>query len=347
MLKYTQSHKHFMFNTIIIYSILSFLLLLSCAIISYKLNLVDLPNKRKVHSNPVAYTGGIAISITLLFALQLFEDVGNDLNSIISIAFLIAIVGSIDDKYHLNTGGKLSLQIIPIFYLIVFKNLSLTHIGDYNYFMLDLGAFTIPFTLICVLFLINSFNYFDGIDGTLGFTSISVLVILYFLSPNENIKLFLITVLVPICIFLCFNYALFRLPKLFLGDSGSLLLGFIISFVLIYFANQKITHPILLAWSVSIFVYEFLAINLIRLKNKKSIFKAGQDHLHHILIKKTKSIFLTNFSMSFVNIVLFIVGFVSFKFVNPLTSIILYIIFFIIFFILRNKFKKKKINLKS
>ena len=95
----------------------------------------------------------------------------------------------------------------------------------------------------------------------------------------------------PICIFLCFNYALFRLPKLFLGDSGSLLLGFIISFVLIYFANQKITHPILLAWSVSIFVYEFLAINLIRLKNKKSIFKAGQDHLHHILIKKTKSIF--------------------------------------------------------
>lgn len=336
-----------MFNTIIIYSILSFLLLLSCAIISYKLNLVDLPNKRKVHSNPVAYTGGIAISITLLFALQLFEDVGNDLNSIISIAFLIAIVGSIDDKYHLNTGGKLSLQIIPIFYLIVFKNLSLTHIGDYNYFMLDLGAFTIPFTLICVLFLINSFNYFDGIDGTLGFTSISVLVILYFLSPNENIKLFLITVLVPICIFLCFNYALFRLPKLFLGDSGSLLLGFIIAFFLIYLANQKIIHPILLAWSIAIFVYEFLSINLIRLKNKKYIFRAGLDHLHHNLFKRNNSILLTNFLIFITNIILFIIGYAALKFISPLISLILFIFLFIIFFILRNKFQIKKINLKS
>ena len=336
-----------MYNTIIIYSILSFILLFLCSAISYKLNLVDLPNKRKVHTSPVAYTGGIAISIILLFSLQLFNVIGNDLNSIISIAFLIAIVGSIDDKYHLNAGGKLSLEIIPIFYLIVFKNFSLISIGDYNYFSLDLGTFSIPFSLLCVLFLINAFNYFDGIDGALGFTSISVLAILYFLSPTENIKLFLITILIPVCLFLCFNCALFKLPKLFLGDGGSLLMGFIISFVLIYYANQKIAHPILLAWSVSIFVYEFLAINLLRLKNRKNIFKAGNDHLHHILIKKTKSVFFTNFLMIFINIILFIFGLMTFKFVNPLFSFILYIILFIIFFILRNKYQViKKIKKK-
>ena len=333
-----------MYNTIVAYSIISFLLLFFCGIISYKFNLVDLPDKRKKHSSPIAYTGGVAISVSLLCALQLFDVTGRDLNSIISIAFLVTIVGFIDDKYYLNAGGKLSLQIIPIFYLIIFENLNLAHIGDYDYFKLSLGSFSIPFSLLSVLFLINAFNYFDGIDGALGFASISVLCILYFLSPNENIKLFLITILIPICIFLCFNFSIFKLPKLFLGDSGSLLLGFIISFVLIYFANQKLAHPILLGWSVAIFVYEFLSINLIRIKNKKNPFRAGQDHLHHILIAKNNSIFLTNFSMIFTNIILFIIGYFSFIFFSPLVSLFLFALFFIIFFILRNTYFIKKKN---
>ena len=331
-------------NLIIAYSLISFLLLLAFAMISYKFNLVDLPSKRKVHSEPIAFTGGMAISISLLCARQLFDITDKTLNLIISIAFLIAIVGFIDDKYYLNTGGKLSLQIIPIIYLIFFENLSLTHIGDYNYLKIYLGAFSMPFSLLSVLFLINAFNYFDGIDGTLGFTSISVLTILYFLSPNENIKLFLITILIPMCIFLCFNFSIFKLPKLFLGDSGSLLLGFIISFVLIYFANQKLVHPILLAWSIAIFVYEFLSINILRIKNKKNLFKAGQDHLHHVLLAKNKSIFLTNFSMTFANIIFFFFGYISFIFFGPLVSLFLFLIFFIIFFIMRNIYFIKKKN---
>ena len=329
-------------NLIIAYSLISFLLLLACGMISYKFNLVDLPSKRKVHSEPIAFTGGIAISISLLCALQLFDITGKTLNSIISIAFLIAIVGFIDDKYYLNTGGKLSLQIIPIFYLIVFENLSLTHIGDYNYLKIYLGAFSMPFSLLSVLFLINAFNYFDGIDGTLGFTSISVLIILYFLIPNQNFQLFLILILIPLAIFLCFNFSLFKLPKLFLGDSGSLLIGFVIAFVLIYLANQNLTHPILLAWSVVIFVYEFLSINLIRLKNKKDPLRAGQDHLHHLLFNNTKSIFLTNFFISIMNIILFIIGYLSFLLIGPLISLILFIAFFIIFLILRNNYSKMK-----
>jgi UDP-GlcNAc:undecaprenyl-phosphate/decaprenyl-phosphate GlcNAc-1-phosphate transferase len=331
-----------MYNSIIAYSILTFVLLFFCAVISYKLNLVDLPNKRKTHSKPIAYTGGVAISVALLCALQIFDVTGGVLNSIISIAFLVTIVGFVDDKYYLNTGGKLSLQIIPILYLIVYENLNLLHIGDYNYFLLGLGSFSIPFSLLSVLFLINAFNYFDGIDGSLGFTTISVLAILYFLSPNENIKLFLITTLIPVCIFLCFNFSIFKLPKLFLGDSGSLLLGFIVAFILIYFANQKLAHPILLAWSVAIFVYEFLSINLLRLKNEKNPFQAGQDHLHHILFIKNKSIFLTNLFMVFVNIIFFTIGYISFIFFNPLVSLFLFALFFIIFFIFRNIYSIKK-----
>ena len=173
-------------NYIIIYSLLSFIVLFSFAKISYRLNLVDLPNKRKIHTKATAYTGGIAISVILLIGIILFNDFNKDITSILSIAFLISIVGLIDDKYHLNIGGKLSLQTIPIIYLVVFENLILNNIGEYGYFSLDLGAFALPFTFLSVLFLINSFNYFDGVDGMLGCTSISVIINLYFLASLQN-----------------------------------------------------------------------------------------------------------------------------------------------------------------
>ena len=324
------------------YCTLIFLLIFFISKASYILNLVDKPNKRKKHSKATAYTGGLAISLSYICSLQIFETYIYTLNIIVSIALLIAVVGFIDDKYNLNIGGKLSLQVIPILYLIIIDNLNLTHVGDYNYFKLELNSFSVPFTLLCVMFLINAFNYFDGLDGVLSFTSISVLGILYFLTTDENIKLFLIIILLPICFFLLFNFSIFNLPKLFLGDNGSLLLGFIIAFLLIYLANERIVHPILLAWSVSIFVYEFISINLIRLMNKKNPFKAGLDHLHHIFFKKNKSIFLTNFLIVSTNIVFFTIGYISFEIFNPLISLILFLSLFIIFFIIRNTYLIKK-----
>ena len=226
-----------MINILLIYSVISFSGLFFLALISYKLNLVDIPNKRKQHSKPTAYTGGIILSFIYVTAIEIFSvNIGN-LNSIVAVGFLISIVGFIDDKYQLSISGKLSLQIIPIIYLIIIENLSLIQLGDYNYFKLELNSFSMPFTLLAVMFLINSFNYFDGLDGTLSFTTISVIIILYFLSSDQYVELFLITFLLPLLMFLCFNFSILKLPKLFLGDSGSLLLGFIIAFTLVYIAK--------------------------------------------------------------------------------------------------------------
>jgi len=326
---------------LIIYFLLNFIVFFIFAKISYKFRLVDIPNKRKIHSKPTAFTGGIAISIILLFALQAIDVFDKSLGIILSFGFLISIVGLIDDKFHLNTGGKLSLQIFPIIYLIIFENFNLSHLGDYSYFKLTLGTFAIPFTLFAVLLLINAFNYFDGIDGTLSFTTISILAILIFLIKNQNLELFLIIIVIPLLVFLCFNFSFFKLPKLFLGDNGSLLLGFIISFVLIYLANEKLVHPILLAWSVVIFVYEFLAINLIRLLNNQNPFKAGQDHLHHLLYNKTNSVLITNLIISLMNIIFFTLGYFIFLIMNSLCSFILFISLFIIFLIFRYKYSVK------
>ena len=127
---------------------------------------------------------------------------------------------------------------------------------------------------------------------------------------------------------------------MFLGDSGSLLLGFIISFILIYFANQKLIEPIILAWSIAIFVYEFLSINIIRLINKQKLFKAGQDHMHHLLLRKFNSIFITNTLIFLLNIALFLVGYFGNLLFNQLISLF-YSLYFFIFFALRKRYSRK------
>ena len=326
---------------ILIYSIVCFIIFLSITKISYQLNLVDIPSKRKMHSHATAYTGGIPVSFSILISLLIFDIPSSSLNNILSVAFLISIIGFVDDKYNLNVGGKLSLQIIPIFYLIVIENLYLITLGNYEYFQLELGYLQLPFTLFAILLLINSFNYFDGMDGTLSFASISVIAILFFLVTDQNLKSFFIIFLIPIVIFIFFNFSIFKLPKIFLGDSGSLYIGFVISFILIYFSNKNYVHSILLAWSVAIFVYEFLSINFIRIKNKKSPFTAGNDHLHDLIYKFIKSHFLTSLFVSLINLILFLIGYLTFILISPLASLISFILTFIIFFYLRIIYSEK------
>lgn len=330
-----------MLVSIIIYFLVSFITIFLITIVSYKLDFVDIPDKRKIHSKPVAFTGGIGICLIYIFALQYFDFQYEYISSIFSSAFLISLVGLLDDKYQLKTGSKLSLQVIPILFLVLHENLYLTNIGNYNYFEITLGSFGLLFTLLSVLFLTNAFNYFDGLDGTLSYSFISVLIILYFLLPKDsNLNFLILIIIIPLIIFLLFNSSIFGLPKLFLGDSGSLFLGFITSFLLILFAIKNLVHPILLAWSVVLFVYEFISINFQRINEKKNPFNAGLDHLHHALMKNTKSLLLTNFYLFTSNLSLFFIGYYSYKVINPFSSIMLFAILFIFFFIIRKKILK-------
>jgi UDP-GlcNAc:undecaprenyl-phosphate GlcNAc-1-phosphate transferase len=329
--------------TFIIYSIITFFLIFLAAKASYRLNLVDIPNSRKIHTKPTPYIGGIVIAFVYIISLKLFPKTDNNLDLLISVSFFMSIIGLIDDKYILNTGEKLSLQIIPIFYLIFIENNYISHLGDYGYFKIELYTLSKLFTLLCVFLLVNSFNYFDGIDGSLASLLISILCILLFFLNSTKIHLFIIIILLPIFIFTIFNFSLFRLPKVFLGDSGSLLFGFLVSFLLIFLANKEIMHPILIAWLVSIFVYEFLSITLVRLINKKNIFHPGKDHLHHILFYLTKSNLKTNLLLVSINTALFLIGLCSFYLINSFTSLVLFVIISIIFFIIRKKLFNKQI----
>lgn len=317
--------------------------------LSKKLKLLDYPNRRKIHKSPIPYTGGFILSISFLVIITLTDASDKFLNLILSFGILACLAGLIDDKYKVNPGTKIILQIIPIFFIID-QDLYLISLGSYSYFgEINLGSFSKIFTIFCCLLLVNAFNYSDGVDGLL--TSITIIIMVNFIIFNnlflQNIDLdFYLLIVLTLIIFLFYNFGLINKYKAFLGDSGSNLLGYVISFLSIYFFSIKNIHPVLVIWPLAYLVFEFLAVTLIRLFKNNNVFKPGNDHLHY----EIKNIFgINNFLVLLIilgiNVIFSLIGYYLYKYFNPDVSIIVFIIFFILFLAIR--IKMNKIRLKQ
>lgn len=323
--------------------LISIIVIYLISIVSHKLKLFDYPNHRKTHKMPYPYTGGISISCILILLIFYSDFKDNTLHILIMNSSLIAFAGFIDDKYKLNVGNKLIFQFIPIVLTINQTGLMLNSLGEYFLIgNITLGSFSLIFTILSIFLLINAFNYFDGIDGSLGTTTISILIInLYLIYENNIIYLnkLIICFISIIVVFLFFNLSKINKIKTFLGDSGSLLLGFLISFLLIYIEKNLHVHPILLAFSISLIVFDFLSVNILRAINNKKIFKPNLDHIHHRLFQANNSIFLTNLILILINLIFFILGLLSFNYVNSLFSLFIFLLSFMTYFLVRLKYK--------
>ena len=199
--------------------------------------LVDIPNERKIHKEPTPFTGGIILALTYLFIIFISDFNDRFLNLILAYGFIISLTGLVDDRYNVRPGTKLLLQTIPIFFLID-QNLYLSDLGNYEIIgILELGSLDKIFTFFCCLLLINAFNYNDGLDGLAASISIIILIsfsIFLYILGNKIYFSNLIIISIPVFIFLFFNFGMIKKNKIFLGDSGSNLLGFIVSFLAIY-----------------------------------------------------------------------------------------------------------------
>jgi len=306
--------------------------------------LLDFPNDRKIHINPTPYTGGIILALTYLFIIFISNFENKYLNLILSYGFIVSLTGLIDDRYYVRPGTKLLLQAIPIFFLID-QNLYLTNLGNYIIFgNLELGSVDKIFTFFCCLLLINAFNYNDGIDGLASAVAITILIsfsIFLFTLDSKSDSNNLFIILIPIIIFLIFNLGILSNFKIFLGDSGSNLLGFIISFIAIYIYKEKGVHPALVIWPLAYVVYEFLSVTIFRIIKNTGTFKPGKDHLHYEIIDLFKlSPFHSLVIILSINIFLILIGsFIFFKFGQDI-SILLFIFFFIIYLYVKYVIKK-------
>ncbi len=324
------------------FSILFYLIIaLSSLALTYKLskifNLYDLPNRIKIHSSKIPNIAGLGL---LPFAILIILFNYDNIKIIITFTLfiIVIIIGLIDDVKNIKPQLKILFLLIPI---LIFSKYVYTveSLGSYQNVNFQLGSFSFIFTVLCILLLTNSFNYIDGIDGLL---SINLLITFsYFIFISNETSNFLLPIICFLAIYLLFNLNIFSIfPKQFLGDSGSLALGFLVSgFLIILTQGNKFIHPTAIIWPVAFVVYEFLTINILRIKLKKNIFKRDLNFIFNILNKKFNLIISLLFC-NILHVIFCIIGLILNKFELYTISIISFTIFFIIYCYLRVKLFK-------
>jgi UDP-GlcNAc:undecaprenyl-phosphate GlcNAc-1-phosphate transferase len=323
------------FITIIFFTIINCYLLITFA---KKFALLDYPTERKKHKFPTPYIGGLVIGIGCLIISKFYNLKDLQLQTLLLCSFLMSIIGLIDDKFELNVVNKVILQSIPVL-IVISKKLFISNLGTYEYFgLVSLGVFSVLITFLSVMFLMNAANYNDGINGNL----ISIFIIFLFIIINfvdaNNVIYKIILFLIPINIVLfIFNCLVKKELTLFLGDSGSLTIGFLISFICIYCALNDIIDYALIPWIINYLVFEFISTNISRIIKKKNLFNAGDDHLHYLLKKILIKNYFVIIIINSIYIFNFLIGFLIFKIIGATTSIIFFVIYFFIYFYLREK----------
>ena len=330
-----------MILNLFIISLIQFLIIIILNKFAYTANLLDYPNNRKKHANPTPFVGGLSISLTYCFIIFLTDTNLFNLKIIIFCCLLLSVIGLFDDKFNIKPIPKLVLQSLPVF-LVINNGIYLQDLGYYeNLGFLQLGVYGKYFTFLCCLLIMNAFNYSDGIDGllsTLFLNIFLIFIILCYLLNKNNFNEYLFYITTPLIIFLLFNFSFLKLPKIFLGDSGSLMLGFITGFIMIVLYTKIKIHPSILIWPVAFIIYEFLSTNVFRLYKKKNLFQSGSDHIHYQISKKFNLKTLgINLFLNLINLFITFFGFLIFFNFGSLYSLIAFAFLFLIYLILKYK----------
>ena len=305
-------------NQQLIYIIISFCLSAVCGIITIpqiinfcnRKKLYDIPSIRKIHKKSIPRLGGVCFLPSMLLAFLLgtafynnsFE--GRQLQfSLWSVYFFISLLliyaaGIVDDLIGLGAKTKFAFQIVagillPISGLYINNLYGFCGIHEISYLI------GIPLTIIVIVFIVNAFNLIDGIDGLCACVSFIALAGFLYCFMQAGVKTYsmliasMMGVLVP---FLYYNIwgDEKKKRKIFMGDSGSLTLGFILAFLYIKVTmnmddNQVVPFDetsIILANSLLIVpALDVLRVSIIRIKHRQPMFKADKNHIHHKLIR--------------------------------------------------------------
>ncbi|MDA0899331.1 MAG: MraY family glycosyltransferase [Bacteroidetes bacterium] len=275
----------------------------------YKLGLVDQPNERSSHTKIVPRVGGLAIFIPYLLLGLGFYLFGYDYLQLNSSYWLglgaIVALGTIDDRLDLSSYLKFFVQFAVAAYYV----LSTGNYVDNLYGLFGVGALPswlgISLSIITVVYLINAVNLIDGVDGlAAGISLLALYLFSTLMGGGEHLITFAFIGL-GLIVFMGFNYSDKR--KIFLGDAGSLSLGFILATFAMEFlhsGNNYISHlnlnPVIVAVLVLGYpIADTIRVFAIRISMGLSPFNADRRHMHHVLLVKGFSHFgATTFIMT-------------------------------------------------
>lgn len=261
--------------------------------LAVKINLVDKPNYRKIHETHTPLIGGIAIAFTVFLMLLISENslpFLKEYTPIFSSGLVLLIVGVVDDKNDVKAKYKLLIQLLLSF-LIALVGIRITSLyGLFGIHEITIWAQYV-LTVIVITGVVNAFNLMDGVDGLVG--GLSLLGFSMFLLASIYFKNLYLGEISIIFVGALIGFLRYNLShnKIFLGDSGSLFLGFTLVTIGIKFmegeSNVQNGHAygfLLLVSFFSIPVLDSLRVYLSRIKDGNSPFNADRTHIHHLLL---------------------------------------------------------------
>ena len=251
--------------------------------------LMDIPDARKCHEGAIPMVGGLAMFPVILGSVLLC-DISNELIWIAVTSGIIVILGVVDDIFGLSVISRILVQALAVIIGcgagIWIQDLGLEIFGHGA----DIGGWGILLTIFCVVGVTNAFNMIDGIDGLASGQAmvalVSLSVVMFVTDGVINEKDWLLILTLTNFTFFVMNMGFFPLTRIFLGDSGSMFLGFLISWTLItYSKSAEVGFNLVYALcAVTIPVVDTLAVVIKRIKEKRSPFSGDRNHLHHVLL---------------------------------------------------------------
>jgi UDP-GlcNAc:undecaprenyl-phosphate GlcNAc-1-phosphate transferase len=262
-----------------------------------RMGLVDTPDHRKLHSGDVPLVGGLAIFLTLLLCALLFTDQGQltlttpgkELTVFLLAGAVLVALGVADDRHHVSVFTRVVVEIAVALIVIEGLDLRVSNLGDLfgtgNIRLPDWLAY--PFTVVCIFGVINAFNMLDGMDGLL---AIMVLITVFSFHLFTGIEpgLISLTIVAALAAFLISNMNMAPfIPKTFLGDAGSKLLGFVVVAMILAVASAQVggpkqIKPVTALYLVGLPLYDMVFTTLRRAYQRKSPFSSDRTHIHHL-----------------------------------------------------------------
>ncbi len=262
--------------------------------LAVRLGLVDRPGGRKHHKGNIPLIGGIGMFFGLAFSLLTLNISLSNYRCFIAGCALLVITGVLDDFRELTPRARLIIQFIVALLMVTWGNNVLSQIGNlFSFGIISLHYFAWPVTILAVLAVINAVNMTDGTDGLAGTISWIELVYLAWLAHHTSqfTDLHIIyVVLAALTAFLFFNFPLFQKAKIFMGDSGSMMLGFVLVWFSVGLSQDFLgASPVTFLWILAVPLWDISSVVINRVLKGYSPLKADRAHLHHILLEKNFS----------------------------------------------------------
>lgn len=337
------------FNAVIVVSLLTVFLIFVLRPLAIKASYTDTPNTRKIHKGKIPLTGGISIFLaTCLTSVIVYEILPFDNMTLLICAGLSLLLGAVDDKFDLQASTKLTLQIAIASVFTMSTGHVVTSLGSPIGFAgsVELGVLSIPFTVFAIAGLKNTFNMVDGCDGLAASLVIVPLLALIFVVPDalsEPSRKILLVLSSSILVFLFFNFSNSKGLKAFMGDGGSLCLGFIVAASFVEFsASNTLYDPSLVLWFSAIPIIDFCTVIVRRKLLKRKIMAPDRSHLHHLLLSLGLSHLQITVLTSLAAVALLVFGlFVASH--HPNISFWLFLVLFLVYLSIRMFFSKREI----